>query len=674
MATKTPPPGEQTRNVGPLQMRAAFVPSSMNEENRTIEIQWTTGEKVLRNSWDGQFFEELSLDPKHVRMDRLSSGRAPFLTDHGGRSVSSVIGVIESASLGRARVRIAKDDPAADAVWNKMKQGILPNVSAGYRIHKFEKVEGSDPKIPTFRATDWEPHEISLVALPAETSAFIRSTSETDTNPCIFITRGEPHEERRTMTEEEKKAAELAKREADLKATEAVRAEATKAERERVAAINLVVRSLGADAPAFATKLVDSGADLNTARAQVLEELAKRSDATATTTHARFEITDDNQDKFIRGASAAMFERSGTVKLISEAKAKGDKMFAAVETDGGEFRGAGFADLARACLERRGVSTRNMYSKEALFAAAFALRSGGFSGTSDFAVLLENVMYKQLRAAYATQGNTWERWCGTDEVQDYRTSNRFDLGSFGTLDTKNENGEYKNKSIPDGAKKTLVTEDRGNIIGVTREMLINDDMGAMANLATNFGKSASKSIEVAAYDLLNLHSGLGPYMTGTTPFFDNTAYSNVSTGAALTAAALDLDRQKMRAQLDLSGNDFLDLNPAILLIHPTLETAARILNADQYDPAQTGLKTNSARGMFVDILSSPRLASVTTTKRYIFDGSKEAFKVVFLAGESRGPVMETQNGWRNDGVEWKCRCTFKVQGFDPKAALYNAGV
>jgi hypothetical protein len=76
--------------------------------------------------------------------------------------------------------------------------------------------------------------------------------------------------------------------------------------------------------------------------------------------------------------------------------------------------------------------------------------------------------------------------------------------------------------------------------------------------------------------------------------------------------------------------------------------------------------------MFLDIVTSARLSG-NGNKRYLFHSSKDAFKVVFLAGEGRGPVMEMQNGWRTDGVEWKQRCTFKVQSFEPKVAIYNAG-
>jgi hypothetical protein len=102
----------EKRAVPPLDMRAAV--SSINAEKRTFEVMWSTGAKVLRSSWfDGPFFEELSMDPTHVRMARLSSGTAPLLADHDGRSVSETLGVIESSRIengkGYATVRMAAE-------------------------------------------------------------------------------------------------------------------------------------------------------------------------------------------------------------------------------------------------------------------------------------------------------------------------------------------------------------------------------------------------------------------------------------------------------------------------------------------------------------------------------------------------------------------------------------
>lgn len=654
-----------------LSLRASFQPSSVNEDTRTVEVTWTTGAAVLRSSWDiGQYFEELSLDPRHVDLGRLNNG-APFLANHDGQRLASVIGVVESAKLGpsggTATVRFAKaeDDAEADKIYRKIKDGIIQNISVGYRVHKFEKVEGGESKIPTYRAISWEPYEISAVPMGADDGAGFRSLIEGST-------RGQPQTESNTMTPEEIAAAKAAEEKRAADALKTATEAAVAAERSRVAEINKSCRAvkLGDD---FASELIAKGSTVDQARAAIIEKLAERDESTQIATQSPsvdVRVTDDNKDKFIRGVSAAMFERAGTSGLVEQAKKKGGKSFDKVDVDPGEFRGINFEAAARLCLERAGVSTRGMYDKAELFKRAFAQRAG-YSGTSDFAVLLENVMYKQLRAAYDVQSDTWSRWCGTDEVQDFRDANRFDLGSFGTLDLKGENGEYKNKSIPDGAKKTIQTETRGNIIGVTREMLINDDMGAMANVATAFGRSAGRSIEVQAYELLNENSGLGPTYEGSN-FFDDTAYANVSTGAALSVAALDADRQKMRKQMDLSSNDYLDLVPSILLINPSLEAAAKVLNSSAWDHTSThNQKPNPVQGMFTDIVTSPRLG--TGTKRYLFSASKEAFKVVFLAGQGRGPVMETQEGFRNDGIEWKARIDFKVCPFDPKAAIYNAG-
>src|SRR5690606_12666188 len=100
-------------------------------------------------------------------------------------------------------------------------------------------------------------------------------------------------------------------------------------------------------------------------------------------------------------------------------------------------------------LERRGVKTRGM-DKQTLAARALSYRGVFTQSTSDFTVLLENTMHKVLQAAYATTPDTWRHFCAIGSVSDFRAHNRYRLGSFGRLDKTLENGEYKNKPIPDG--------------------------------------------------------------------------------------------------------------------------------------------------------------------------------------------------------------------------------
>lgn len=665
----------QTRKVGPLEFRAEFEPSSLNAEKRTVELVWTTGAKVLRSSWfDGSFYEELSLKPEHVRMGRLQSGQAPLLKDHRG-STDSVIGIVESARLekgrGVATVRFASAGVSeeADKAFALVRDGVLKNVSFGYRVYKTEKIESLDEKVPTLRAVDYEPYELSIVGIGADANAGVRNFSSEQLNECVIVTREQ------AMDELELKA----KQEAEAKAAEqkraaealAIREEATRLERTRVSEIQTATRAAGLG-DEFASKLVSDGTSLDEARKLVINEMAKRNAESIQTGRGSpsIQVGEADHDKFVRGVSAWCFEKAGN-GLVEQAVKRGVKGFEDTAIDAGPFRGARMTDIARKCLDRAGVKHSHLYDAKKLFDLAFAQRN--YAGISEFAVLFENVMYKSMRAAYAVQSDTWRRVCGVDVVSDFRSANRFMNASFGTLPVVSEHEEYRNIEIPDGSKISISTETRGGIIGVSRQALINDDMGALVDLALRFGKSAGKSIESAFYTMLAENSGLGPTMSDSQPFFHSNR-ANVATSAALSVAGLDADRLKMRAQMDSESNDYLDLEPRILLIPVGLESAAKVINASSFnhDSAADSTKANPVQGMFGDIVSSPRLTA-STTRRYLFTEAKEAFKVVFLEGSGEGPTMETNEGFRTDGTEWKVRIDFKVNPYDPKTAVTNAG-
>jgi hypothetical protein len=174
---------DQAPDVTTIYRSADVVAASINDADRTVDIVWTTGAAVLRYDWfnDLRFYEELSLDRGHVRMGRLNDG-APLLDSHSGYGLDGVMGVVEdnSATLGknegRARVRFASEgiDENADKVFRKVQDKIIRKVSVGYRIYKLEKTNRDIDGVPVYRATDWEPFEVSFVALPADAGAGVR--------------------------------------------------------------------------------------------------------------------------------------------------------------------------------------------------------------------------------------------------------------------------------------------------------------------------------------------------------------------------------------------------------------------------------------------------------------------------------------------------------------------
>lgn len=657
----------QTREVGPLSMRAAFRPGSVNVEKRTAEVVWTTGARVRRDTWmDGSFDEELSLDPKHVRLDRLNNG-APLLDSH--RS-NAQIGVVESARLdgaqGIAIVRFSKR-AEAEAVFQDVIDGVIQNISVGYRVHKFEKVEGGDSAIPVLRAIDWQPFELSTVSMGADDGAGFRSAEAAQKNSCSFLSRNtESNEMTPEQIAEQKRQEEAALAARELEITARVQ----KLERERQSGITAAFRSFGKGlSDARAAKLAEfctGDTAIETARAYVLEELAAESDASPNT-GSGIERGEDDTEKFRRGISDAMLQRVEAVRNAIALKLPGfEKM-----GDGGQFRGMRLSDIARVCAERNGHNIRGVYDMDRIL--GFALESrNGYATPSDFPVLFEDIARKSMDAGYQTQAETWQRFVSVTNVADFKDSSRFQKGSFGGLPVVPPGAEYKNIAIPDGAKMVINTETRGGIIALGREAIVNDDLGFLTNVAAEFGGSAAASIELAAYAFLNANANIT--RNGVTDAFFSAAFANVSTGAALSGAALSLDRAHMRRQTDISGNKTLDLMPRILMVPLALEDAAKSINNDQFEQltANTHAKNNQQRGMFSDIITKPLAPVLTGTKRYLFTEDKGAILCVFGPG-GNGPTLSSQDGFRRDGVEYKVRIDFKINAGDPKKALYNAG-
>jgi hypothetical protein len=303
---------------------------------------------------------------------------------------------------------------------------------------------------------------------------------------------------------------------------------------------------------------------------------------------------------------------------------------------------------------------------------AMAFRSGNYQTASDFAVLLENTLHKILRAAYAVTPDTWSRICGTASVTDFRTHNWYRTGALTVLDDINEHGEFTNKAIPDGEKATYSVGTKGNIIGITREVIVNDDLGFVTRMTEMLGRSGKLTIEKAFYALLGQNSGLGPTQSDSQPLFHSNR-SNVGSAAAISMSALDADAAVMAVQTDVNGQDILDLRPSVLLVPRTLEGNAKAINGAEYDPDTTGKlqKPNIVKGLFNDVVGTGRLSG---TRRYLFADPSVApvFVVSFLEGQQE-PVIETQDGWRYNGVELKARLDVGVAAVDFRGAVTNAG-
>lgn len=180
----------------PPMLRDALVRAdSFNEENNTVDVVFTTGATVRRVSWrEGEFDEELIVTSAAVRLDRLNLG-APFLDTHDGWSLATVLGSVVKGSAriangaGTAKIQLTRREEARGTVQD-IRDGIINNISVGYRTHRVE-IEERDGKVPLHRAIDWEPYEISAVPIPADPGAQFRAAGGKDAalHACELISR-----------------------------------------------------------------------------------------------------------------------------------------------------------------------------------------------------------------------------------------------------------------------------------------------------------------------------------------------------------------------------------------------------------------------------------------------------------------------------------------------------
>jgi hypothetical protein len=634
-------------------------------------------------------------------MGRLNSG-APLLDSHDSSSgVAGILGVVESARLadgkGTAIVRFAKGDPAADAAWNKVRQGVLQNVSVGYRIYRAVKTEEvTTDKVPVVRVEDWEPYELSMVAMGADAGAGVRSVSES-TNACVFQalpTQGATEMSKPVVTTTTESAeavastapapsiveatrAAVAQREARTEATSAAisraTAEALAKERTRVTEIRSMCRGANLDED-LADKMIQDGAGVEEARKAIFEHLTSRSDASAPNS-AHFSMGEDQREKFIRGGVAAIIQRYGHGEMIAKAK-KVERFaneFRGVSLEAGEFGGMKVLDLARASLERQGVSTRGLHG-DALVKRALQYRGdAGMNTTSDFAILLETAVNKIFLGQYAIAPVTWRDWCGTKSVQDFRTSTFYRPGSFSVLDSVSEDGEVKHKNIPDGSKATLTPATKGNIIGISRRSIVNDDLGVFRDTAAQLGDAAAATLEADCFAMLLANSGLGPTQSDSQPLF-HANRSNIGATGAMSVTTLDSARAKIKLQKDVSANRFLNLVPRIWLGPIELGGLARQMNDAQFDPSKTTNIPNIVQGLFAKVIDVGQCSAASATRHYLLADPSVApvFVVGFIDGQE-APRIESDNSFEYDGVQMKVIVDYGTACIDYRGAATSAG-
>lgn len=661
-----PDPTLQTHDTPMLSLRAAVRPESVDEENRTVELTWTTGSKGRRYSWDvGSYMEELEVSPAAVRLDRLNNG-APFLGVHNQWELRAVLGVVEKAWVeggeGRALVRFSQR-PDADEVFRDVKDGILRNISVGYAVHRYEVSDEEDDKLPTYRAVDWEPMELSLVPVGFDDGAKVRSAQtaadytgqrfqtvfksreaeQPAEQPAAVATTPEEIE----MTPEEQRAAD-----------ELIRREAAESERARSITIRQMAKKVGLGDD-VADDLIARGVPADKASAEMIDKLAERQNAGQPETR-------NSQATIVGGLDESLLvaKRDAMANALMHRCNPANKL----EEAGREFRGARLIDMAREFVELAGGQTRGMTPQEIARAALgcdrSAVRAAGMHSTSDFPLLLGSTVNRTLRDAYALAPQTWRPLGRQTTVPDFRAVTRAALGDISALEKVSESGEYKYGTMAEDGAPLKVAK-FGKIIAITWESIVNDDLGALSRVPMALGAAAAQTESDVVWALL-----LGnPNFTDGKALFHADHGNLAAAAGAINTTTLGAARAAMRKQKSKAGH-FLNISPEYLVVGPDKELEAFQFTSSQYVPAKNA-DINDSRNASLTVIVDAR---ITGNQWYLYaaPGVVDTFEYAYLEGE-QGVFTETREGFEVDGMEIKARLVFGAAWIDYRGGYKNAG-
>lgn len=198
----------------------------------------------------------------------------------------------------------------------------------------------------------------------------------------------------------------------------------------------------------------------------------------------------------------------------------------------------GIVAMAESILSLNGADLRDR-SSAGVIQAAFS--------TDDFPALLGNTANKALALGYETAPVGHTLFTGERDVRDFKANTLINLSEAPALDDVVELGEYKSGAMLDSSTTfQLVTS--GKIIEISRQALINDDLGALTSIPAAMGMAARRMEADKVFAML---AG-SPLMRDGVPLF-HAGHGNLSAGAALSLNSLGLARAAMRKQKGTAG-------------------------------------------------------------------------------------------------------------------------
>ncbi len=282
--------------------------------------------------------------------------------------------------------------------------------------------------------------------------------------------------------------------------------------------------------------------------------------------------------------------------------------------------------------------------------------------TASFSFLLGTSMNKRLLKDYQAWPSEWQKFCTITPIKDFKQQDRIRLGAFGSLSTVAEDTAYTALTLAD-TRATYTPAKRGNLVAVTRETIVNDDLYAIKQIPGKLAVAAAFTLAEFVYGFL---TATGNIYDGNPLFTKGGAHANgqvttpgtPNTGVALSSANMQTGVTAMRRQTNLAGKP-IGLKPRYLVVPPELEWQAMVITKSAGAPGVNYNDINPMLG-YCEVIVAPQLASATYWTLAADPRVIDTIEVGFVGGQVN-PLLFVQdqplfgNNFTNDVITYKVR-------------------
>jgi len=647
---------------------------SLNEKERSVEAVIATEQPV-------EVFDMRSWSP--VREILLTAGaqlpdKVPFLDSHDRGLLAAQIGSTVDLRVEGDKIvakNIFANTPEGQRAWTLTQEGHLNTNSIGYRIlkggaitiepGKSRTVRGvlytADDDMPLRITTKYQIIENSAVIIPADDQA----TNRTDNNAEKIIHSTE-HWRKKIMFEKwlkergiDPESLSEAQRSALAADFELMGEKVDKTSETKPAAVTAADR-IAADkkvAEAAVAAEIDrqkqirdlAGADIS---GEILQRCLEDQQCSVEDAQGIF-LKEVRANKSPLGSPAIITNSRAAVAEDLECamllRAGCDDEFLIEQYDeqrcetADKFRDLSMTDLAVRSLQLEGLQVP--HGREAVIRAAFS--------SSTLPQLLGAVANKAALRGYNLASATWRKWCSVGSVNDFKLQTRVRMTDTGSLELVGNSGAVKHGTAQE-EYETFKIGTYAKQFGVTRQDIINDDLGAFTRTPQAMGNRAGQTVANLVYTHLLAN---GAMVDDSVALF-HADHNNLNTSTALAKTGLATALKAFRKQTDKDEQP-IDVEPAYLLVPPELEITAREFYTAPLLVA-TGTGNSAARapaknvfaGMLEPVIES-RLSNTTytgysTTTWYVTGrpGDVDTIEVSFLNGK-QAPSVERYNAAPN---------------------------